>query len=91
MSQTITAQIGTAMYLGTPNSPMLPAMPINSPTTLPKLVMRMPSIMRNVIRRPYSSRIRSLKPLPVTAPMRAHISCTTIRAMVVGIIVHNSM
>ena len=40
------------------------------------------------MRRPNSSRIRSLRPLPVTAPMRAHISCTTIRAMVIGIMVH---
>ena len=36
------------------------------------------------MRRPNSSRIRSLKPLPVTAPIRAHISCTTISAIVIG-------
>ena len=64
-------------------------MPINSVTTLPKLVIRIPSIIRNVMRRPNSSRIRSLRPLPVTAPMRALISCTTISASVIGIIVHS--
>ena len=40
--------------------------------------------MKNVILRPNSSRIRSDKPLPVIAPMRAAISCTTINATVVG-------
>jgi hypothetical protein len=30
------------------------------------------------------------QPLPVTTPMRAHISCTTIREMVMGIMVHSS-
>ncbi len=50
-----------------------------------------PSIMKNVMRNPYSSRIRSLRPLPVTAPMRADISCTTTSAIVMGIITHSSM
>ena len=65
-------------------------MPANSPTTLPKLVMTSPSIMKKVIRKPYSSRIRSLSPLPVTAPMRADISCTTIRDRVTGMMVQRS-
>ena len=64
-------------------------MPMNSVTTLPKLMTRMPIIMKKVTRRPNSSRIKSLNPLPVTAPMRAHISCTTIRASVMGIMVHS--
>src|ERR1700690_2369009 len=70
---------------------MLPAMPANSAMTLPKFVIRMPSIIRKVMRRPNSSRIRSLRPLPVTAPMRAHISCTTISATVIGIMVHSNV
>ncbi len=49
-------------------------MPANSVTTLPKLTMTKPIIIRKVMRKPNSSRIRSLKPLPVTAPMRAAIS-----------------
>ena len=36
--------------------------------------------MKNVIRKPNSSRIRSLSPLPVTAPMREQISWITIKA-----------
>ena len=46
--------------------------------------------MMKVSRRPNSSRIRSLRPLPVTTPMREHISCTTISAIVMGIMVHSS-
>ena len=47
-------------------------------------------MVKNVMRRPNSSRIRSDRPLPVIAPMRAAISCTTISATVVGISVHSS-
>src|ERR1700723_1097850 len=66
---------------------MLPAIPENSAMTLPKLTMTRRIIMTKVMRRPHSSRMRSLRPLPVTTPMRAHISCTTMRARVMGIIV----
>ncbi len=48
-------------------------------------------MVMNVARNPNSSRIRSDRPLPVTAPMRAAISCTTMSAMVVGISVHSSV
>ena len=40
--------------------------------------------MRNVIRRPNSSRIRSDSPFPVTAPMREHISCVMTSSRVIG-------
>ena len=50
------------------------ATPANSATTLPKFVMTSVTMMMNVRRNPNSSRMRSLSPLPVTAPMRAHIS-----------------
>ena len=70
---------------------MLPAMPVNSVMTLVKLTITSRIITINVIRSPNSSRIRSLRPLPVTTPMRAHISCTTISASVIGIMVHSSV
>src|SRR6185312_6716219 len=89
-SQTNIAVSGTEINLDTPNSSRLMATPANSPTTLPKLTMIRPIIMKKVIRNPNSSRIRSLRPLPVTAPIRADISCTTISASVVGMIVHSS-
>jgi hypothetical protein len=90
MTQTSAAQKGTLAHIGIPNSARLPAIPANSATTLPKLVSTSPAISRNVMRKPNSSRIRSLKPLPVITPMRAVISCTTISARVIGIIVHSS-
>ena len=65
-------------------------MPANSATTLPKLVMTSASITRNVRRKPNSSRMRSLRPLPVTVPMRDAISWTTTSAIVMGIIVQSS-
>ena len=67
------------------------ATPANSATTLPKFVMTSASISQNVIRNPNSSRMRSLRPLPVTAPMRDAISCTTTSAMVVGIMAQSSV
>ncbi len=84
------ADTGTTMYFDQPNSSRLLATPANSATTLPKLVTTSASISQNVTRNPNSSRIRSLSPLPVTAPMRDAISCTTTSAMVIGIIVHSS-
>ena len=89
-SQTTTAATGTTMYFDTPNSSRLLATPANSATTLPKFVTTSASIRMNVRRNPNSSRIRSLRPLPVTAPIRAAISCTTISATVIGIIVQSS-
>ena len=73
-----------------PNSSRLLATPANSAITLPKFVTTSASIRKNVTRKPNSSRMRSLSPLPVTAPIRAAISCTTTSAMVVGIIAHSS-
>ena len=44
--------MGTVYNRGRPNSSRLVAMPMNSVTTLPKLMIRMPSIMKNVMRKP---------------------------------------
>ena len=87
----VKALAGTETYLLTWNSCMLPAMPTNSAMTLPKLTISSSTINRKVMRSPNSSRMRSLRPLPVTAPMRAHISCTTSKAMVMGIMVHSKV
>jgi hypothetical protein len=62
------------MYFETPNSSRLLAMPANSAMMLPKFVTMSAIISRNVARNPNSSRMRSLNPLPVTAPMRDAIS-----------------
>ena len=42
-----------------------------------------------VMRSPNSSRIRSESPLPVTAPMREHISWFTTSSSVIGSRVHS--
>ena len=78
------------MYARPPNSSRLLATPANSAITLPKFVTTSAIIRKNVTRKPNSSRMRSLSPLPVTAPIRAAISCTTTSATVIGIIVQRS-
>ena len=88
-SHTTTAASGTTMYLEMPNSSRLLATPANSATTLPKFVTTSASISKNVTRKPNSSRIRSLNPFPVTAPIREDISWTTTSAIVIGIIVQS--
>src|SRR5947209_842715 len=85
------AQMGTVMYLETWKSCRLSAMPANSAITLVKFNNTSVDIIRKVVRRPYSSLIRSLRPLPVTAPMRAHISWMTTRAMVIGMRLQRSL
>ncbi len=84
------AATGTTMYRDTPNSSRLLATPANSAMMLPKFVTTSAIISENVIRKPNSSPMRSLSPLPVTAPMREAISCTTTSAIVVGTIAHSS-
>ena len=91
ITHTMNAQPGTTMYFDQPNSSRLLAMPANSATMFPKFVMTSVTITMKVRRKPNSSRMRSLRPLPVTAPIRAVISWTTISAIVIGIIVHSSV
>jgi len=91
MPHTTNAASGTTMYFDTPNSSKLLATPANSPMMLKKLVTNSAIISRKVARRPNSSRIRSLSPLPVTAPIRDDISWMITSAIVIGIIVHSSV
>ena len=53
-------------------------MPTNSATITPALAVSRQSMASTVQRGPKRSRIRSESPSPVTAPMRAHCSWTTI-------------
>ena len=73
-----------------PNSSRLEATPANSATALPKFVTSTAIITMKVTRSPKCSRRRSASPLPVTVPMRAHISCTTTSATVTGSRIHSS-
>ena len=72
------------MKRGTPNSSVAAAMPTNSETVTPPLAISSASMTNAVQRTPKRSRIRSASPLPVTAPMRAHISWTIPRLIVMG-------
>ena len=60
------------------------ATPANSAMMFVRFRKTSTIMTKKVIRRPNSSRIRSDNPLPVTAPMREHISCVTMRATVIG-------
>jgi hypothetical protein len=82
--------MGTEIYLLTPNGCMLLATPANSESTSQKLHTTSAAITKNVMRNPYSSRISSLRPLPVTTPMRAAISWAKVRATATGIMVQSS-
>ena len=57
-------------------------MPANSAATLIPFATRSASIATIVQRTPKRSRMRSERPFPVTAPMRAHISWMTARPAV---------
>ncbi len=78
------------MYLLKPKSCVLLATPANSAVTSQKLQITRPSIRMAVVRRPNSSRISSLRPLPVVTPMRAEISCAKVSMIAMGIMVHSS-
>ena len=73
---------GTEMVDGTPKSPRLAAMPAYSAATFVPFATRRASIATIVQRTPNRSRMRSDRPFPVTAPIRAHISWMTIRPTV---------
>ena len=80
-SQTVTTAIGTETYFETPNISMPDAMPANSENvvaTLPTSRANMASAAR---RMPNRSRMSAAKPLPVVAPMRLAVVCTTMSRM----------
>ena len=76
-SHTATAATGTERYFDTPNISMPLAMPANSENVVATLPMSSASMASAVSRMPKRSRMSAAKPLPVTAPMRAAVICTT--------------
>ena len=62
-------------------------MPTNSLMQMPRLAISTDTVANVAQRTPYCSRISSAKPLPVTMPIRAAISCTTIRLTVITTII----
>ncbi len=79
------------MYFETPKISPPAASPENSAIVFPRSASSRPSIAHAIARTPNRSRIRSARPLPVTAPNREAISWITYSAMVIGIIVHSSV
>ena len=63
-------------------------MPTNSEMQIPTLAISTEPVANSDQRTPYCSRISSASPLPVTAPIRAAISCTTISETVMTTIIH---
>ncbi len=88
-SQTTTAAIGTDTWTGTPASPSAAPTPTNSEMEIPKFASRTAEVEKSDQRGPYCSRISSARPLPVTAPIRADISCTTMRLIVISTIIQS--
>ena len=64
-------------------------MPANSATLVAALLASRQIIANSVGRMPKRSRMSAAKPLPVTAPMRAAISCTTTSENVITTIIHS--
>ena len=77
------------MNLGTPNIPLLTAIPENSASMLPMLAARRAIIIKKVILIPTFSRIRSASPFPDTIPIRTPISWIIANAMIMGMNSHN--
>ena len=75
--QMASAAIGTLTMAGTPKRPRPDAMPANSDSVTVVLEISSASMASALMRTPNCSRIRDAKPLPVTQPMRAAVSCAT--------------
>jgi hypothetical protein len=88
-SHTPAAATGTDSCAGMPASPSAAPMPTNSDTQMPRFATSTDVVANSDQRTPYCSRISSASPLPVTAPMRAAISCTTISEAVITTIIHS--
>ena len=64
-------------------------MPTNSLMQMPRFATSTEAVATADQRTPYCSRISSERPFPVTAPIRAAISWTTIRETVIRIIIQS--
>src|ERR1700722_11773813 len=90
ISQIPTAAIGTETCVGTPASPRAAPIPTKSEMQMPRLAITTADVASTDQRMPYSSRISSARPLPVTTPMRAASICTRPSEIVIRTIVHSS-
>ena len=89
ISQMPTATIGTLTCAGTPARPSAAPTPTKSEMQMPRLATSTALVASTDQRIPYSSRISSASPLPVTTPMRAASSCTIASEIAIRTIVHS--
>ena len=83
------AAIGTVTCAGTPASPSAAPMPTKSEMQMPRFATSTALVASTDQRIPYSSRISSARPLPVTVPIRAASICTIASETVIRTIVHS--
>ena len=80
---------GTDTVLGMPNSAKPLAMPANSEMVTAVLAMSSAIMASAVLRTPNFSRMSEAKPLPVTQPQRAAVSCTTMSSNAITGSIHS--
>ena len=80
---------GTDTVLGTPNSARPLAMPANSEMVTAVLAISSAAMASALLRTPNFSRMSEAKPLPVTQPQRAAVSCTTISSSAITGSIHS--
>ena len=90
-SQTPSATGGTHSHAGTRARLKAAATPENSATVVPKFATSRASMANAVTFRLNFSRMSAARPLPVTAPMRAPISCVTARMGVISTSSHSRL
>jgi len=78
------------MYFEMPKSCSAAAMPANSATLVAAFDASRQIIAKSVGRMPKRSLMSAANPLPVTAPIRAAISCTITSENVITRIIHSS-
>ena len=80
---------GTDTVAGTPNSARPLAIPANSEMVTAVFATSSAPIASALFRTPYFSRMSDAKPLPVTQPHRAAVSCTTMRSTAMSGSIHS--
>jgi len=90
ISQMPTAAIGTLTWRGTPARFIAAPTPTKSEMQMPRFATSTALVANTDQRIPYSSRISSARPLPVTMPMRAASRWTIASEIAIRTIVHSS-
>jgi len=90
ISQMPAAAIGTVIWAGTPARPSAAPAPTKSEMQIPMFAISTALVANTDQRIPYSSRISSDRPLPVTTPIRAASFCTIASEIAISTIVQSS-